>query len=169
MIVERRVLHSDAPAWPRIFLRSLAAIVLLVSGAGLWAGESGKTIDFDREIRPIFSENCYACHGPDETKRKAGLRLDRKDGAFKELKDGKFAIVAGDAEKSELARRIATTDADDQMPPPDSGKSLTKVQIALLQRWISSGAKWEGHWSFVTPKRPSVPKSQKQAMAAQPD
>src|SRR5580704_8972544 len=158
MLVIKRVLRNDARAWFRIILKSLVVMTPLAPAGRLCAVESGKAIDFDREIRPIFSESCYACHGPDETKRKAGLRLDRKDGAFKELKGGTYAIVPGDMAKSELVRRITTSDPDDQMPPPNSGKSLTKAQIALLQRWVSSGAKWEAHWSFMAPKKPSIPR-----------
>ena len=99
-------------------------------------------IEYERDIRPILSENCYACHGPDEGKRKAGLRLDRKEDAFKSLKSGEIAIVAGDTAKSELIRRISTTDADDKMlessmwrtrwqftwEPPD-------VRVRLLNAW----------------------------------
>jgi hypothetical protein len=141
----------------RMILESLAVIVLLAAGGRLCAGQDGKAIDFDREIRPIFSENCYPCHGPDETKRKAHLRFDRKEGAFKELKNGEFAIVPGNLARSQLVRRVTASDPDDLMPPPNSGKKLTRPQIDLLQRWISAGAKWEAHWSFVAPAHPPLP------------
>jgi hypothetical protein len=142
----------------RMVVKSMVVTGLLAAGAWPCAAKDGKPIDFDREIRPIFSESCYPCHGPDEHKRKAGLRFDRKEGAFKELKDGTFAIVPGNLAKSELVRRIATSNPDDQMPPPASGKKLTRPQIDLLQRWVRSGAKWEAHWSFVTPAHPPLPK-----------
>jgi mono/diheme cytochrome c family protein len=109
------------------------------------------------EIRPIFSESCYPCHGPDENKRKANLRFDRKEGAFKVLKDGTFAIVPGNLVQSQLVHRVTATDPDEQMPPPASGRKISRPQIELLQRWISAGAKWEPHWSFVAPNRPPLP------------
>src|SRR5437867_1904571 len=114
-------------------------------------------VDYNRDIRPIFSENCYACHGPDQNKRKAGLRLDQKDDAFKELKSGNFAIVPSDLEKSKLIERITTKDDDDRMPPLKTGKHLTPAQIDLLRRWIAQGAEWKGHWAYLKPERPSLP------------
>ncbi len=135
----------------------LGVIGLLAVRSQLCFAIEEKVIDFDREIRPIFSENCYPCHGPDEKKRKANLRFDRKEEAFKKLKDGKFAIVPGNPAQSELVRRIKTADVQDQMPPPDSGKKLGPAQISLLERWVGEGAKWEPHWSFVAAKRPPLP------------
>src|SRR5947199_8298857 len=88
-----------------------------------------QTIDFNRDIRPIFSENCYACHGPDKNKRKAGLRYDQEEGAFAKLDSGDFAIVRGDPTKSKLLKLVASEDADDRIPPPKTGKRLTKAQI----------------------------------------
>src|SRR5436190_24181317 len=86
-------------------------------------------IQYNRDIRPILSENCYQCHGPDKNHRKAGLRLDVKEEAFKILESGDHAIVGGDLEKSALIHRITTTDEDDHMPPAKSGKKLTAAQI----------------------------------------
>ena len=97
---------------------------------------SGTEVDFNRDIRSILSENCYACHGPDDSKRKAKLRLDKQEDAFKPAKSGEFAIVPGDPSKSELIRRITTQDEDDRMPPAKSTKHLTADQIELLRRWI---------------------------------
>src|SRR5437773_11621369 len=102
-------------------------LAVLLSLVRLAAG-----VDFNREVRPIFSEHCYACHGPDEGKRKAGLRLDREEEAFKELKSGERAIVAGDLKKSALVQRIITSDQDDIMPPVKHGKPLSKEQIGTL-------------------------------------
>ncbi len=111
----------------------------------------GAAVSFNRDIRPILSENCFACHGPDQGKRKAGLRLDTEDGAFQALKSGHAAIVPGKRAESPLWQRMTTDDPVDQMPPPDSQKSLTAQEIDLLGRWIDQGAKYERHWAFVKP------------------
>ncbi len=113
-------------------------------------------VAFNRDIRPILSDNCFACHGPDSAKRKAKLRLDTREGLFAG-RDGKAIVKPGHPDQSDLARRIATADEDDLMPPPKSGKSLTKSQIALLQRWIAEGASWEAHWAYQAVRRPAVP------------
>jgi mono/diheme cytochrome c family protein len=115
-------------------------------------------IDFNRDIRPIFSENCYACHGPDKNKRKADLRLDIKEEAFKKLESGDYAIVPKQPGKSKLLQLVTTADEDDRMPPVKSGKKLTKDQIGLLRRWVEQGAEWQSHWSYIPPERPSLPK-----------
>jgi hypothetical protein len=114
-------------------------------------------VDFNRDVRPILSDHCYACHGPDENKRKGGLRLDRQEDAFRELKSGQRALVAGDTNRSSLVARILTQDADELMPPPKHLKPLTPEQIGVLVRWVREGAKWQEHWSFVAPKRPEIP------------
>jgi mono/diheme cytochrome c family protein len=116
-------------------------------------------IDFNRDIRPIFSDTCYACHGPDANKRKAGLRLDQKEEAFKQAKSDNYAIVPGDLAKSKLIELITTEDKDEQMPPPESGKTLTKAQIDLLRQWVAEGAPWQNHWSYIPPERPALPPS----------
>ena len=113
-------------------------------------------IDFARDIRPILSENCIYCHGPDEEHREAGLRLDQKSAAF-EKRDGVAVFVPGDLDQSESWHRITTDDPDDLMPPPKSNKKLTSTQKDLLRRWIESGADWTEHWSFVTPTQPDLP------------
>jgi len=120
-------------------------------------GESKSTVNFDREIRPILSQNCFACHGPDEQSRQADLRLDLKSGAFGEGESGELAIVPGSAEDSELFRRLISDDEDLLMPPPDSHKHLTKAEIELIRTWIDEGAEWEPHWAFVTPTSPALP------------
>jgi Protein of unknown function (DUF1549)/Planctomycete cytochrome C len=112
---------------------------------------------FDRDIRPIVAENCYPCHGPDQNKRKAKLRLDQKDDALKALPNGDFAIVPGDPLKSQLVVRISSTDSDEVMPPVKSGKKLTSEQIKSLTQWITEGASWQSHWSFTTPTHPALP------------
>jgi hypothetical protein len=114
-------------------------------------------MDFNRDIRPILSDNCFACHGPDDKTRKAKLRLDTKEDAFKAAKSGDFAIVPGDLKKSVLVDRVTTKNEDDVMPPPKTGKKLTVAQIDLLKRWIAEGAPWQTHWAYETPKRPALP------------
>ncbi len=115
-------------------------------------------IDFNRHIRPILSDHCYACHGPDEKKRKAGLRFDRKEDAFKTLKSGDRALVPGDLRKSTLVQRLTSHDPDEIMPPPKEGKPLGAEQVELLIRWVKEGAEWRNHWSFIAPERPALPK-----------
>ena len=115
----------------------------------------GAAVDYSRDILPILSENCYHCHGPDEASRKAKLRLDTREGAFR-IKDP--VIIPGKSSESELIRRIVTDDEDDKMPPPsDSIRKLTPKQIELLTRWIDEGAKWDSHWAFTAPRRPELP------------
>ncbi|SVE13788.1 uncharacterized protein METZ01_LOCUS466642, partial [marine metagenome] len=112
---------------------------------------------FNRDVRPILSENCFACHGQDAKKRKAKLRLDQIEGALAE-RDGVRAIVPGNLEQSELWFRINEKDEDEVMPPPKSHKKLTAADKNVLKRWIQQGAKYEGHWSFVAPANQEVPK-----------
>ncbi len=114
-------------------------------------------VDFNRDIRPIFSEHCYACHGPDEHKRKADLRLDVQAEAFRKLKSGNHALVAGRVAESTMVERILSTDPEEVMPPAKGGKPLSPAQIGLLRRWVEEGAKWQRHWSFVPPERPVLP------------
>jgi hypothetical protein len=109
-------------------------------------------VQFNRDIRPILSENCFACHGPDRNKRMANLRLDLRSEAV-----AGSAIVPGSPEKSTLVERVFAPQAGRRMPPASSHKTLTAAQKDLLRRWIAQGAKYEAHWSFITPKRPPVP------------
>ncbi|MFN7999048.1 MAG: DUF1553 domain-containing protein [Bryobacteraceae bacterium] len=113
-------------------------------------------VDFDREIRPILADNCFACHGPDEKQRMANLRLDIKEGMFAE-RSGKPVIAPGDSAASRLFQRISATDKAKRMPPSYSERSLAPAQVELIKKWIDQGAKWELHWSYVPPKRPDVP------------
>jgi hypothetical protein len=114
-------------------------------------------IDFNRDIRPILSNNCYQCHGPDEEERKADLRLDTFAGATADL-GGSAAIVPGKPTASLLIERITTANPGEQMPPRKTGKTLTSKEIDLLTRWIQTGAKYDRHWSHVKPIRPPLPK-----------
>ncbi|MCB1231268.1 MAG: DUF1553 domain-containing protein [Verrucomicrobiae bacterium] len=114
-------------------------------------------ISFNRDIRPILSDNCFHCHGPDEGGRKADLRLDLRQTSIVSESNAEAPIVPGDLNASEFFDRISTTDPDDQMPPPDSHKRLTPAQIALFKQWILEGAEWEEHWAFIPPKVEAIP------------
>lgn len=116
----------------------------------LCLGEQSR-VDFNRDIRPLLSENCFACHGPDSATRAADLRLDQEEAA-KEDRGGYAAVVAGDVALSELVRRIESGDEEERMPPSKTGKHLTDVDITLLKRWIAEGAAWSPAWSYVSPK-----------------
>ncbi len=109
---------------------------------------SAADVQFNRDVRPILSENCFACHGPDKGNVKGKLRLDIEKSAKGEAASGATAIVPGDASKSEILKRVVAT-GKDHMPPADTGKKLTKEQIATLTKWIEQGAKWEDHWAFL--------------------
>ena len=111
-------------------------------------------IDFNRQIRPILSEHCFACHGLDDPQ--GGLRLDFAEFAYKGGKSGFPAIAPGDLEESEILHRVVSTDMDDRMPP--KGDALKSEQIKLLRQWISSGAQYAKHWAYVVPQRPVLPK-----------
>jgi hypothetical protein len=126
-------------------------------------GSKRARIEFNRQIRPILSENCYACHGPDKNKRKAKLRLDERGSAVS-LK----AIVPGKPDDSELVARVQSDDADEMMPPPASHKTLTPAQKELLKEWIVEGAEYQAHWAYVPPRRWPVPAVQKASWVRNP-
>ena len=132
--------------------RSTLIWMLALCATPLHAAE----ISYNRDIRPILSDNCFACHGPDKHARKADRRLDTAEGATA-LIDGVRAIAPGDLAKSDAVERIQSSDPDEHMPPPKSDKKLTPAQIALLKDWIAQGAKYEPHWSFIAPRRPLLP------------
>jgi hypothetical protein len=111
------------------------------------------SIRYNRDIRPILSDNCFACHGPDKNKRMAGLRLDLRDDAVTHK-----AIVPGKPEQSAVIARVFATNPDELMPPVESHKTLTPEQKSLLRRWVAEGAQYEPHWAYIPPKRPEVPK-----------
>src|SRR5436190_24360841 len=115
------------------FAKALALLsgFLMASDVAVQAGALGRKVDFDREIRPILSENCFLCHGPDEKNRKAKLRLDIRDEALKIATSGERAIVPGSPDKSELIARITNEDPDEYMPPAKTGKKLSQAQIAV--------------------------------------
>lgn len=120
-----------------------------------------ETIQFNRDIRPILATHCLACHGPDESTREGGLRLDQFDGATAEADSGEFAIVPGKPKQSEIVRRTNLEEDDGERMPP-SGKGLNEKEKSLLKRWIESGANFDQHWSFVAPKKQALPKTTNQ-------
>ena len=124
-------------------------------------------MDFNREIRPILSDNCFKCHGPDEKQRMANMRLDETEGLFVD-RGGYKIIVPGNSAQSKLYQKISSKNAAFRMPPVYSGKTLTDKQIELIKQWIDQGAKWEMQWSFVAPKRPPVPEVKDKAWVRNP-
>ncbi|MEN1680842.1 MAG: PSD1 and planctomycete cytochrome C domain-containing protein [Planctomycetota bacterium] len=135
-------------------IRELAPIVaatLLLAHA-----RCARAVDFQSEVRPILSAQCFKCHGPDTETRESGLRLDTRDGATGDL-GGYAAVVAGSVGESELIARITSSDPDLQMPPPSTGKSLSAAEVATLRDWIEEGAVYEQHWAFAPIKRPPLP------------
>ena len=148
----------DLPKW--LFL----AVVLWSTGDALPAADRDPlpdVVEFNRDIRPILSDNCYFCHGPDKNKRKADLRLDTAEG-LNGKGDSKGTVVPGKLGDSELFRRITSSDPEQKMPPVESTKSLTPRDIAVIKKWIEQGAKYEGHWAFLPIKRPAVVDSKSQ-------
>jgi hypothetical protein len=117
-----------------------------------------EVVDFNYHVKPILSDRCYQCHGPDEKTRKAGLRLDIESLAFSKLESGKRAFSAGNLYKSESARRILHQDPDIVMPPPEANLQLTQREKAMILKWIEQGAEWKEHWSFLPPQN-KIPKS----------
>jgi len=134
----------------------LSARLLLVLSTAALSLAADKPVDFDRDVRPILSDRCFACHGPDDKRRLANLRLDTEDGLFADR--GSYRIVTpGDSAKSRLLARISAANQAARMPPAQTGAGLTETQIATIRKWIEQGAKWERHWSFVPPQRPALP------------
>lgn len=119
------------------------------------AGPPAK-VDFNRDVRPILSDKCFVCHGPDSARRKADLRLDQRESAIAE-REGQRAIVPGNARTSQAITRILSTDADELMPPPSSTLKLTTAEIELLKRWIDEGAEYQPHWAFIPPRQDPAP------------
>src|SRR5688572_6603585 len=116
------------------------------------SGGAAEKIGFNQSIRPILSDNCFACHGPDASHRKGKLRLDVREAAIE-----KKAIVPGKPDESEMIKRIFTSDEDDLMPPRDSHKVLSAADKENLKRWVAEGAVYEGHWAYIPPVKPKTP------------
>jgi len=153
-----------------------ALLMLLAIGGGLaaWPVEAQTPppvqphIDFDRQIRPIFSDKCYACHGPDEKQRMMNLRFDQKDGGLFSERNGYVIVKPGDAAQSRLYQRISSDKAAFRMPPPATKQTLSPQQIELIRKWIEEGAKWETHWAYTAPKPPPIPKTSNPAWVRNP-
>lgn len=138
---------------PLFFLANVS-FAYLIAGSPLFAEQ----IQFNRDVRPILSENCLACHGFDHAKREAGLRLDTREGALATLDSGHVAVQPGEPDTSELVRRILLKEDDDEcMPPASSGKKLSDKQRQILQAWVEQGAEYEKHWSFIPPVKVELP------------
>ena len=118
----------------------------------VFVATAAEKLSFNRDIRPILAENCFACHGPDSASRKADLRLDRREAAVKA-----GAISPGKPDESEMIRRIFASDKDEVMPPPSIHKQLTAAQKEKLKAWIAAGAEYQPFWSFIPPTRPVLP------------
>ena len=132
-----------------------------LAGLTLWVTQAQPpakpvAVDFQREVRPILSDNCFFCHGPDQGTRMMDLRLDSKEGAFAERKAGRL-LVPGNPAASLLYQRVTTGEKARTMPPAHSKKSLTAAQKDTLKRWIEQGAPWKEHWAFAAPLRPAGP------------
>ena len=134
-------------------LRILIAMLVLP----LAARAADDRVIFNRDVRPIMGEYCFACHGPDPAARKEGIRFDREEGFFGQREDGGPTVVKGNPGKSPLYQRIIATDPDDIMPPPKEHKKLKPAEIATLKKWIEQGAEWQAHWAFIAPVQPPVP------------
>ncbi len=141
-------------------MRALIFLSLVFIQAGLGDISAAEPIDFNRQIRPILSNKCFHCHGPDEAEVQGGLRLDLRKVATGPTDSG-IAIVPGDPEKSQLIQRIHSEDEFERMPPPESGKQLRSAEKELLTQWVKQGAPYAKHWSYVKPSRPQPPQVQK--------
>lgn len=139
----------------------LVAIIIFTYSCQTGNGAGKDEVSYNFDIRPILSDKCFACHGPDANKRKANLRLDIGDSAFLPLKNtkGGFALVPGKPEESEIFKRVSSADPTYQMPTPQSHLGLlTEEQVATIKKWIQQGAKYERHWAFTAPQKPTLPK-----------
>lgn len=143
----------------------MLGIALLAGGfaklAERAAAQASREVSFNRDIRPIFSDTCFRCHGPDKGARKAGLRLDVREEATKRSRSGAIPIVPGRPDESEIVRRIFSAEKSEMMPPEEAHKILSAEQKELIRRWVAEGARYEGHWAYQPLRRPAVP-----AMAA---
>ncbi|HYE98321.1 MAG TPA: DUF1549 domain-containing protein, partial [Planctomycetota bacterium] len=147
---------------------TLAILSILLLAGTPPAQEPREKIHFNRDIRPLLSDNCLKCHGPDAKNNKSDVRLDTREAALAEFGPGRFAVVPGKPERSELYVRISTSDKSDKMPPAKSNKSLTPAQVELFRRWIAEGAEWQGHWAYIPPRKAPLPAVKNAAWARNP-
>ena len=150
---------------PKQAPRILVALVTFTVSSSV---QSSDNINFDRQIRPILTEHCYACHGPDNRQRRGGLRLDQQHATQKRLPSGRLAIVPGNPAASPLWQRITASKASLRMPPVNSGRALNAVERELIRNWIQQGARWKSHWSYSSPVRPQLPLSNPNKWTRQP-
>ncbi|TMU56239.1 PSD1 and planctomycete cytochrome C domain-containing protein [Flagellimonas algicola] len=143
----------------RTLLIALVCCSCLDRASDSYENKVPDVVDFNFHIRPILSDKCFACHGPDANKREADLRLDTQEGAYAALKDynDKFAIVSGQPEQSEVYLRISSTDSTVMMPPPESNLKLSSYHVELIKKWIEQGAGYKPHWAFVPPAKSDLP------------
>ena len=154
------------PAWTKIVI-IVAVAAAAIAGTMWWSNKTDRVagnampevVDYNFHIRPIFSDRCFKCHGPDANHRKANLRLDTEEGLFAALKDApdQHVIVPGDPEHSELYRRLVKSDTAQVMPPPDANLAVSEFEVKLIKKWIAQGAKYQKHWAFVKPQIKEVP------------
>ena len=163
----RRMLHPARRPTGLMVLGCVLLVIALPAARPSAAGEPTSTspdaktarpVDFNREVRPILSKNCFACHGSDEAKRAKGLRLDQREAAVKPLKSGEAAIVPGDPESSNLVARISEEDDTLRMPPRKAGNRLSPAEVDVLTRWVQQGAKYAEHWALIPPRAETLPK-----------
>jgi mono/diheme cytochrome c family protein len=155
---------APVPAGTRLILGAAGLIFALSSGRVCAA----PAVDFNRDIRPIFSDHCFACHGPDERTRKADLRLDSRATALARARSEDSIIVPGRPELSHLIERVTSDDPLEVMPPPKHGKPLSSEQVNLLVRWVEEGGEWRDHWAFRPPESPTPPSVQESGWPVQP-
>jgi hypothetical protein len=163
-IIKIGIIHEETPepvalatgAW-RMTPKPAILLTLLAALTAATAARAEEAVSFNRDVRPILSDKCFACHGPEEASRQAGFRLDVQESALGEADSGLPPIVPGNLEESELVARITSEDESTRMPPADSHKTLSEKEIDILKRWIAAGAEWQQHWSLVPPSRPEAP------------
>ncbi|MGE0127162.1 MAG: PSD1 and planctomycete cytochrome C domain-containing protein [Blastocatellales bacterium] len=141
----------------KVLILICATLTAIAANADREVAADDKAVSFNRDIRPIFSDTCFRCHGPDKNARKAGLRLDIREEATKKTKSGVIPIVPGKPEESEIVRRIFSNDEYELMPPKEAHKTLTPQQKETIKRWVAEGAKYEGHWAYQPIARPAAP------------
>ena len=146
--------------YPSILLGGVGLVALLLF-SNTFSSDDGlpDQVDFNFHVKPILSDNCFACHGPDANQRKAGLRLDTPEGAFAALKEQPHAhaLVPGDLAQSVAIQRILSEDTMEVMPPPESHLSLSTREIDILKKWVEQGAEYKKHWAFLPPEPPALP------------
>jgi len=142
---------------------AMTVVAAVLAPCGSSAARAAEPLEYNRDVRPILLENCFACHGPDSAARKADLRLDQREAAI-----DAGAIMPAKADESELIRRILSADPEELMPPPATKKQLTGEQKEVLRRWIAAGAQYQPHWSLIAPARPALPPVQNQAWIRNP-